>query len=149
MSGGYLFLIAVTLWAQPDAPVAAGEVRPHPCQIDAISEQALCATYPVWEDRDRKTGRKIGLNIVILPALAAEKSAAPLFLFHGGPGAPATELVPGYARYKALRAHRDLVFVDQRGTGRSNPLNCDLYGDPENLQIVISQTLPLDAFRAC
>ena len=107
-------------------PAPPVEVKPHAC---LIPENALCATYPVWEDRDRKAGRRIGLNIVILPALAAGQAADPLFIFHGGPGGAATDLAREYASARSLRAHRDIVLVDQRGTGQSNRLDCDLYGD--------------------
>jgi pimeloyl-ACP methyl ester carboxylesterase len=48
----------------------------------------------------------------------------------GGPGQGAISTAADYARLLApLRRDRDLVFVDQRGTGGSNPLPCDLYGD--------------------
>lgn len=141
-----LLLIGGVLFGAPRTPVPATEVRPHECGVAA---KALCATYPVWEDRDRKAGRRIGLNIVILPALGPDKAADPLFIFDGGPGAAATERAGEYASARALRGHRDIVLVDQRGTGRSNPLDCDLYGYPEDLQKVVGETFPLEAFRSC
>jgi len=144
-----LFLIGTALLGAPRTPVPAVEVKPHACRVDGISKEVLCATYPVWEDRDRKAGRKIGLNIVILPALDADKPSEPIFFFHGGPGAGATELAPGLSVSQALRAHRDIVLIDQRGTGGSNPLDCDVYGDPEDLQKVVGDTFPSEAFRAC
>lgn len=144
-----LLLAGASLTAATRIPVSAVEAKPHACKIDGVPGEVQCATYPVWEDRDRKAGRKIGLNIVILPALqAGAKAPDPLFLFHGGPGAAATELA-GYAVARAVRAHRDIVLVDQRGTGGSNPLDCDLYGYPEDLQRVVGETFPLDAFHAC
>jgi len=36
---------------------------------------------------------------------------------------------------EALRKDRDPVFVDQRGTGKSNSLDCALGDDPANLKI--------------
>jgi len=148
-----IFILALfaAVWAvaAPRTAVPAEEVKPHACQIDGVAGDALCATYQVWEDRERKAGRKIGLNIVILPALdRAQKAPDPLFLFHGGPGAAATALI-GYPVARTVRAHRDIVLVDQRGTGGSNPLDCDLFGFPEDLQKVVSETFPLEAFRAC
>src|SRR5258708_26445749 len=59
---------------------------------------------------------------------------------HGGPGAAATQLAVGVSRSRA-RARRDFVFIDQRGTGGSNPLDCDFYGDPPDLQKVVSGTM--------
>lgn len=53
-----------------------------------------------------------------------------MFVLVGGPGQGAVGTAADYARLLApLRRHRDLVFVDQRGTGGSNPLPCDVYGD--------------------
>ena len=144
-----MLLVGHALLAAERTPVPPVEAKPHPCRIEGVSQEVQCATYAVWEDRDRRAGRRIGLNIVILPALGAGKTADPLFLFHGGPGAAATDLAPSYAAAQSLRAHHDIVLVDQRGTGRSNPLDCDLYGDPEDLQKVVGETFPLDAFRAC
>ena len=141
--------VGIALAATSRTPVPAVEEKPHSCRIEGVSEDVLCAIYPVWEDRERATGRRIGLNIVILPALGPEKSEVPLFIFHGGPGAAATELVPAYSSSKALRSHRDIVFIDQRGTGRSNPLDCDLYGEPPDLQRVVSETFPVEVFRRC
>jgi pimeloyl-ACP methyl ester carboxylesterase len=137
-----------TLTAANRTPVPAVETKPHPCTIPGVSKGALCATYPVWEDRDRKTGRKIGLNIVILPALQPEKSE-PVFAFGGGPGEAITEAAPGYAFFQAIRAHHDIVMIDQRGTGGSNPLECDFYGHPPDLQRVVASSFPVDAIRAC
>lgn len=109
----------------------------------------LCATYVVWEDRDRKTGRKIGLNIVILPALGKDRAPDAIFALHGGPGAAATDLAPGLSQTRAWRAVRDIVLIDQRGTGRSNPLDCDSYRDPPDLQRVVSEMFSPDSVKAC
>jgi pimeloyl-ACP methyl ester carboxylesterase len=48
-----------------------------------------------------------------------------------------------------IRAHHDIVLIDQRGTGRSNPLDCDSYGNPPDLQRVVTSSFPLDVIRAC
>ncbi|HEV8042874.1 MAG TPA: alpha/beta fold hydrolase [Bryobacteraceae bacterium] len=137
-----------TLTAANRTPVPAVETKPHPCSTPGLSKAALCATYPVWEDRDHKSGRKIGLNILILPALNPEKSE-PVFAFGGGPGEAITEAAPGYAFFRAIRAHHDIVMIDQRGTGGSNPLECDFYGNPPDLQRVVTSSFPVDAVRAC
>jgi pimeloyl-ACP methyl ester carboxylesterase len=86
---------------------------------------AFCGKYEVWEDREAKKGRRIALNVAVIPALAKAKPD-PVFLLAGGPGAAATEtpwmrMMPWV---KKLRLYRDIVLVDQRGTGSSNPLDC-------------------------
>src|SRR5258707_10778120 len=111
-------------------PVPAVESKPHPCQVQGLRADALCATFAVWENRDRKSGRRIGLNIVVLPAVGPEHAPDAIFMLHGGPGGAATDLARGLGLFQALRARRDVVLVDQRGPGGSNPLDGELYGDP-------------------
>jgi hypothetical protein len=48
--------------------------RPHPCNLGP--EPALCATLSVWENRVGKAGRRIDLNIVILPAVEKNHARA-------------------------------------------------------------------------
>ena len=125
-----LALLVLSL-AVPVEARAAGphEVGPHPCRVPGYDQDVLCATYPVWENRATRKGRKIGLNIVILPALGPDRQPDPVFELGGGPGQGITESAGGLAR-SSLRQKRDLVLVDQRGTGGSNPLDCTLYGNP-------------------
>ncbi len=63
------------------------------------------------------------MNVVVLPALDPDKKEEPLFDLAGGPGAASTEGASFYAgEGKEYRRHRDVVLVDQRGTGESNGL---------------------------
>jgi pimeloyl-ACP methyl ester carboxylesterase len=105
-----------------------------PCHVANVDEEVLCGTYEVFENRAVKTGRKINLNIVVLPAKTSDVEPDPLVFLAGGGVAPAT----GYAGYFSiafsdLRQHRDILLIDQRGTGGSNPLTCDLQTDPANV----------------
>jgi len=114
--------------APPDSPAAPGPVEamttpPHPCKVPGVKEEVRCATYAVWENREAKKGRKIGINVVILPAKGPEKLLDPVFFFGGGPGEGIVGAVEGFAGDPA-RQKRDIVLVDQRGTGRSNTLDC-------------------------
>jgi pimeloyl-ACP methyl ester carboxylesterase len=112
------------------AAAASPAERLKPCRVEGVREEARCGTYAVWEDREERRGRKIDLYVVVLPALepAARPVADAVTFLHGGPGAAATEEAGGLSTLRELRRHRDLLLVDQRGTGRSNPLNCDFYG---------------------
>jgi pimeloyl-ACP methyl ester carboxylesterase len=124
--------------------------RLHPCQTNGVSGNTLCGTYDVFENRGTRTGRKISLNIVVLPALESAKAADPLFVFAGGPGQAATDGAAGYAlAFAAIRTTRDIVLVDQRGTGRSNPLNCELTDLNEIVQALFAGNLPLNNLKAC
>src|SRR5436305_7367158 len=112
------------------APAPPGTPQPwqgklSPCLLEGGGE-ALCGTYEVFEDREARAGRKIALRIVVLPATGPERAPDPVFYLSGGPGEAATESAPDLA-HSALRTRRDLVFVDIRGTGGSNPLACPLW----------------------
>jgi len=128
-------------------PVEAAEVRPHPCRVPGLDQEVLCATYPVWENRETRQGRKIGLNIVILPALGPDKQPDPIFEFGGGPGEGIVSLAPWYP--ETLRRNRDVVLIDQRGTGRSNPLDCSFYGEPVDFRRAAGELFPVDEIRKC
>ena len=124
-----------------------------PCEVPgpnpSTKDKARCGTFEVFEDRDLKSGRKIALKIVVYPATTPDKAAAPLFYIPGGPGSSATEDAPYVAQQAAkIREHRDLVFVDQRGTGGSNALNCHFF-DPKNLQSYLGDYFPLPDVRKC
>ena len=132
----------------PSGPVAAAEVRPHPCRVPNHEREVLCATYPVWENRATRQGRKIGLNIVILPALGPDKQPDPIFEFGGGPGEAITKAAGWFAE-SPLRQKRDIVLVDQRGTGRSNRLQCSFYGEPVDFRRAAGELFPVPLVEAC
>ncbi len=123
----------------------------NPCHAQGIDGPALCGKYEVFENRATRSGRKIALNIVVLPALGNEHAADPVFWLHGGPGAAATQAVPSAKQgfLEMLRERRDLVFVDQRGTGDSNGLRCDLGDNPTDPKKFFGALFPLDLVQRC
>ena len=121
--------IALSAVAETRSPIPpAWEGEPPALAPCADDDELLCGSYPVWENRATGKGRKIELNVVVLPATGTSKASDPIFWFHGGPGAPATALVgaAGRGRIARLRRSRDYVLVDQRGTGGSHPLGCEI-----------------------
>ena len=113
---------------QPNTATQASSISLTPCEVSAspaAKEKVRCGTFEVFEDRDRKSGRKITLKIVVFPATGPDKAPDPLFYIPGGPGSSATEDAPFVAQqFAKVREHRDLVFIDQRGTGGSiSPTN--------------------------
>jgi len=86
---------------------------------------ALCARLDVPENPEAPDGRKISLRIGWVKATRAEPLADPVFFIAGGPGQSAVEafplVAPGFAR---ILEKRNVILVDQRGTGESNPLDC-------------------------
>jgi pimeloyl-ACP methyl ester carboxylesterase len=94
----------------------------------------LCGTLTVPEDRSKPDGRKIGLRVAVVPAVASHPKPEPLFALAGGPGDASSEFfawLPGL--YTAVHATRDIVLVDQRGTGRSNALSLPAMPDTTGL----------------
>ncbi len=113
-------------------------------------EAAWCGKYRVYEDREARRGREIDLNVVVLPARSPNPDPDPVFYFMGGPGGAATEGVRGASQVLSqARATKDLVLMDQRGTGSSHPLDCpDVAGDAP-LQEYFAEFLELDYVRRC
>jgi pimeloyl-ACP methyl ester carboxylesterase len=94
---------------------------------------AKCGTLSVYENRLAAAGRKIDLNIMVVPAINRSPNPDPLFFIPGGPGEAAVEsfgmIAPAFRR---INQKRDIVLVDQRGTGKSHPLNCDTGDTPQS-----------------
>jgi pimeloyl-ACP methyl ester carboxylesterase len=109
-----------------------------PCTLPGINEQLLCGKLSVFENRQTRTGRQIDLNVVVLPALDQQHKEAPLFDLAGGPGIASTSAALDYTTaLRDYRRHRDVILVDQRGTGESNPLHCT-NNDPHYLREMYS-----------
>jgi pimeloyl-ACP methyl ester carboxylesterase len=104
------------------ASLSAADFRP--CTVRNV--EARCGIITVLENRAEPGGRKIGLNVVIVPATGRPTLEA-LFILQGGPGQAATTLTDFYAEvFAGIRGERDIVLIDQRGTGGSNGLKCDM-----------------------
>jgi pimeloyl-ACP methyl ester carboxylesterase len=122
----------------------------HPCVSWRTHELARCGTITVPENRAVAGGRTIPLRVMILPGRMAPHEADPVFALNGGPGLGAIDLA-GWATDALgdVRTSRDVVLVDVRGTGRSAPLDCDLYDVGGRLQPFIDPMFPLDRVRRC
>ena len=103
-----------------DADAALAE-----CHVAGIANGVLCGSLSRPLDPAHAEHGSITLRYVVVPAMARRKLADPVFLLAGGPGqsavAIAAQTLPLFSR---LNNRRDIVFVDQRGTGGSAPLAC-------------------------
>jgi pimeloyl-ACP methyl ester carboxylesterase len=129
-------------------PRTIGRVSLEPCRTQDGNTEGLCGKYEVYENRQTQSGRKIALNIMVLPATGDKPSADPFFPLAGGPGQSAVEAFPVAGYTAKVRQQRDVVLVDQRGTGESNPLPCQLR-DPQDAQTVVGEFYSLEKLRAC
>ena len=95
----------------------------HPYQITAY--QAECTRIRVPENRQLPARRTIELFVARVSAIGRRKASDPLFLLAGGPGMDASSMYASTAAvFARIGRERDIVVVDQRGTGRSHPLIC-------------------------
>lgn len=129
------------------------EIRLAPCRAAGIL--ARCGTFSVLETRDERgqraepRGRTIPIAITVLPAISGEPKTDPVFFLAGGPGQAATELAAFVlSTLGDLRYERDLVLIDQRGTGESSGFDCEL-SDPTDLAERFRVDFPEAALRRC
>lgn len=121
------WLIPLILLFAAIAPAAA-ERSAHlkPCRLAGVEHEALCGTTPRPLVPGQPSGPIIDVHYAVLPALARNRQPDPVFFFAGGPGQSAMDLAGHVSRLLARVANRrDIVLVDQRGTGRSAPLTCE------------------------
>jgi len=136
-----VFLLPTAVRAEP--PPAT------PCSVRGFDGPARCGTFEVWENRDTRQGRKIGLRFIVIPAKQAGTVDEAVAFFSGGPGQAATDSAAPVAQQLApVRDTRDLLFVDLRGTGGSNPLPCKS-GKPGNLQSYLGGFYDPDEVARC
>ena len=109
---------------------------------------ALCAQVPVFEDRERGTGRMIDLRVVVYPAFDNDPRPDPVFVLAGGPGQGAAQASSAVVSvFRKVREERDIVFVDQRGTGRSNGLDCEF--DTDDLDLLLDGDRGIENLKLC
>lgn len=104
-----------------------------PCYLDGLNEQVECGSLLLPEDYAQPEGRQIEVHFARIPAIKQIPAMAPLLAITGGPGQSALNDAALFEKvFSRIRQKRDLLLIDQRGTGRSNQLNCDahLFGSP-------------------
>jgi len=107
------------------------------CRLPKVAQAVQCGRLEVPENRDDPRGRKLSLFVAILPANTLSPKDDPLLLLAGGPGQPASTLGPFALQLSALRRTRDVVLIDQRGTGRSSRLDCPAFAPDEHAEFDI------------
>lgn len=138
--------LALVLGTAGPSPAQQGGIPLEPCGPDGAEREVLCGTLDVPENYAEPAGRAITLHLTVVKARAPRAGAAPLVVLPGGPGLAATGgagylLGPG----RAFRQVRDVLLVDQRGTGQSAPLRCP---DLER-RSPLDELYPSDLVEAC
>lgn len=142
---GWLAVAAVALALTGCAPTQVEPERAAPLELSACREPGVygalrCGTWTVPENPDAPDGRAIDLKVVVWPAQDPPVADDPVFFLAGGPGQGATEVMALAGFLRESNEHRDIVFVDMRGTGGSNKLTCEM---PEDA--TVAERLALDA----
>lgn len=132
------------------APASGDALVLAPCQIEDAARTSLtsaeCGTLSVPENPANPQGRKILLHVARVPAISRRKAPDPLFLLAGGPGMAASTMYAGAAPvFARIRRERDIILLDQRGTGRSNALHCAF--DDQGLLSAISADVVAETRR--
>jgi pimeloyl-ACP methyl ester carboxylesterase len=96
----------------------------HPCGPEEQDPSAECGVVSVFENQRVQEGRRIDIHFTVLRALSGASHDA-VFVLAGGPGAPGSSMRGIADGWLApIRDAADIVFIDQRGTGKSNALLC-------------------------
>lgn len=109
----------------PRPAAAAAGIREVPCEVGLVPAGTRCLRLAVPERHGDPASRDISIAAYVLPATGPAPAPDPIFYLRGGPGGSGIGAVPTVARLGALRRDRDIVVIDQRGTGFSEPaLTC-------------------------
>ncbi|MEE8583842.1 MAG: alpha/beta fold hydrolase, partial [Acidobacteriota bacterium] len=154
---GLVVIAAAILFSglgRAEAKTPADRLQIEDCQFDGVRAQVECGTLEVFENRKAAAGRKIKIYFVRARATGPDPAPDPIFELSGGPGAQATSNLAGQLRNSSESLEkRDVVIFDQRGTGRSDPLDCshvDLKADPSAFQRLFDQDFfDPEVYRSC
>lgn len=147
--GGVVSVLSLLSACSSMRTAESGINKLKPCSNEAGPSDGYCGKVEVWENRVTRTGRKIALNVVVLPGLRRKAASDPLFFLAGGPGQGAAKLVKDiHEIFAPIQQGRDLVFVDQRGTGNSNGLKCKA-DDEDEKSLEFNPEQALERLRKC
>ncbi len=136
-SGLFLAVISsLLLLATMGLPTAnaAVSIELSDCRISAgpgsPSLAARCGVLVRPLDPANPDSESIDLSVAIVPALSLDPAPDPLVVIAGGPGQSSISFYAAFASaFEGVRRDRDIVLMDQRGTGQSAPLACETPAD--------------------
>ncbi|MBP6298576.1 MAG: alpha/beta fold hydrolase [Anaerolineae bacterium] len=133
----YVFLALLAVSRPAAAQQAVGTFVPSPCPIPVpVGEDVDCGYLSVPQHHDDPNGPAFQLAVAILRTDSLAPKTDPVIYLSGGPGGSALASLSGWIDLP-IANDRDLIFLDQRGTGYSLPgLFCENYEydfDPDDL----------------
>jgi len=140
---------AITAVGATQAIEPARAIELASCTLEGVAQPARCGVLNVPENPDRPGGRQLPISVVIIPATGGPARSDPIVPLMGGPGEDAISAGAIFAdQFAQLRNDRDLLLVDQRGTGRSAALRCELYSN-EDAAASLLELFPIAAVKSC
>jgi pimeloyl-ACP methyl ester carboxylesterase len=117
--------------------------------LSGVPEPARCGVLEVPENPNRPAVRQLRISVAVIPAIGGQPRPDPIAVLMGGPGENAIGSAEEYARkFAPMRQDRDILLVDQRGTGRSAALGCELFS-PGRPEASLRDRFPLTAVERC
>lgn len=144
--------LAAALLAVTAQPASAQSIELEECRINAGPAypgiKARCGRFVRPEDPSRPEGKTLDLHVAVVPALSLEPAPDAVVPIAGGPGQASTDFYAATTgAFEKLRRNRDIVLLDQRGTGQSARMDCDV--DDEIVQGRMSSEQTREATEAC
>jgi pimeloyl-ACP methyl ester carboxylesterase len=103
--------------------------RTSTTQSAGLVSESKCLIFERAENPADPDGRQIPLQVMVIPSLKSNSLADPLLILAGGPGQAATEMASLGLIFGKIRQDRDIVLLDQRGTGKLSPMRCSTTPD--------------------
>ena len=140
-----LVLVCLGTWSTLSQPTWAIEFTP--CHLSGSGGSgnlaALCGEWVQPLDPEKPNGETITLSVTKLPSTALEPAADAFTLINGGPGGSSIDMLVDMAGIaSSFTRERDVIVIDQRGTGRSAPMRCDALTDTTN-EVDFEDIVPL------
>jgi pimeloyl-ACP methyl ester carboxylesterase len=145
-----LILVPVVLTA-----VTAGQIRHalpvilQSCSVPGVERSARCGAIEVLENRGRPGSRKLKIHFAVIPAAKGHARLDPIVPLLGGPGEAAIESGQMFVeRLAPMLNDRDLLLVDQRGSGQSSALRCHFFS-PDHPAESLQNLFPPTGVESC
>ncbi|MCG9698416.1 alpha/beta hydrolase [Shewanella sp. Isolate11] len=119
-------IAALLLFSQPTLASTENSANDDSCYVDGLSDRLHCGYVTVPENYAKPDGKQIRVHYAVLPAIKPSFTKEALLAIAGGPGQSAIENAASFDHiFTKVRQQRDILLIDQRGTGQSNLLQCD------------------------
>lgn len=135
-----LFLLSLLFSSEIQA---GSSLNFEPCRVSkgARIVKAECADFVQPLNPEQADGETITLSVAKFKARSSSPAKDALTIIQGGPGMSSIDLFLALETvFQKTRRDRDILVIDQRGTGRSNMLRCDSLNDANEIELNIENT---------